>query len=962
MLLEGIPVQKNTGSSLFDAVLLPSLLIAQNKRQETYSLPGTLSDPLSIDISPPAIPDLSVPGTRTGAPLEKQEYLTLRNFPPTALVAEQPGQAPWNIWLLPGGQPALFAELLDTGPVTPGKHQPAAVLVHIRRAGKQQTLVVAPGYKEVEVYLLSLDDFVQDLSLAPGISSPPWLFLLIYMDGDGHWLLRMRTSGGFRELRLEEYQWWQGVVFESWVEAHLLGQLPLFTLGVNRPRRTIPYPYGKPSKTTVIARGKACTGNMNEPCESDGNHSDNASDEENDGEGSGESKQKEGAGNTQDQPKASAGEKTGELATGTTSTAGSTALSSQGAPLPPTSMSTSSSSSRLQENWIKLLQAYFKRGLIARMLRPYYFRSISMKVDEIMKGTQAQATFLLPFSPVDLFSSDTGGVGLLFKPNEVIEKMYKEDAYTDYNGDSLNPRYKNHINLHSFLTKLTEQAWLGTEGCLKGLPRIEFPSSGHIAADGLMTAGRVKPKWFYTREFHNEVFVHFSDARNNLLAIVFVNPYTFLDEKLTISLLEIISRMELHGIDLNTLPVVRYQPGLARLTCLGSAQSTQIVCGSPWLLPLQLPEIGHNLFTTLALQIDAFMVGEPHRVMAPNCLQQFRSICPVSSHYELQNIVEPDYFHDNIQKLCDGLSNEAKPNFLITLNAVAQRQLFEFHGISFNDEESLLLAFAAVILYRSQQQPGLIQDFISLMRNQGVSSQLISIFEQAITNNVTAVGDERHRVLLYQSILFSALGVDQAELLSILPANAENLRKEQWQIRDSIFGPGRQLPALVLNRGHGWPALLKDLQNLCKTQVAERLRERSMPLQCWPYAEIAITIPPDLCVLELVSGQRGAVRLCPLIEHYAWSGCPRFLGTITRKQLTQPVLDVIHAEMGKACIPLLPCPIPLRAWEVAPDPLSGLSPLDNLPGCPPPVCSMPPAESMRLMITFNAGGLQILFR
>ena len=559
------------------------------------------------------------------------------------------------------------------------------------------------------------------------------------------------------------------------------------------------------------------------------------------------------------------------------------------------------------------------------MLQETGDRSISRKVDEMMGGTQAPATFLLPFSPTRLYSC---GTGLLFSPDVMMQRMYKENAYTWIN--DYNPRYKNHANLYSFLTKLSEQAWFDTERGQKGSRLIQHSSSGHIAANGLMTSGKQKEKLLSSPVQHNEVVVQWSVIQNSLLAVV-INLFKPFDQNMASSLIELIRSLSQHGFDLNVIPVIRYRPASAEFTCLGSAHSAQNVACTSWLLPFQIPDICHNFFTTLDLQINRFRSEGHEKFSGSNCLQHFCSAYPASIHYDINNIVTPGYFHDNLQKLCDGLPGEADRSFLIALNVVAQRQLLEFYGVSFSDEESLLLTLAAVILYCSQQKPGLIQEFISLIRSQGVSSLLISFLEQAMTSRVAA-GDHRDRVLLYQSILFNGLGVSQTELPFVLAANAEMLHREQSQTRDCIFNYCVQLPALALKKGHTWPALLKDLQNRYKMLIAQQLRERNIPLQCWPYAEIALVIPTDLCVLELVSDQRAALRLCPLIEYYAQSGCPRFLGTITKELVTQPFLDTLCAEVDKKnSIPSTPvCPIPLRAWEIAPDPLSELSPLENL--------------------------------
>ena len=90
----------------------------------------------------------------------------------------------------------------------------------------------------------------------PDINSYTCYFILIYMSSEGRWIVRMRTPEGFRELSVEEYRWLKSIDFESWVEAHLLGEIPLFTLGVNRPGCIIPCRHGRLSRAPADTYGR----------------------------------------------------------------------------------------------------------------------------------------------------------------------------------------------------------------------------------------------------------------------------------------------------------------------------------------------------------------------------------------------------------------------------------------------------------------------------------------------------------------------------------------------------------------------------------------------------------------------------------------------------------------------------------------------------------------------------------
>ena len=247
-----------------------------------------------------------------------------------------------------------------------------------------------------------------------------------------------------------------------------------------------------------------------------------------------------------------------------------------------------------RKNWEAVLDAYNDRGILVRIFTDRTGVTVENRVEQLISGNPASATFLLAGAAIDLLN-DEPGAGLMFSPNFQMIGMFKKNAYTlnPFNAiarqkgyDNLRSpisktTFKNHLNFYSLVMKTREQALWNDWARTNPLPDVSRPTSGHIDINGDFTNGKMK-QWSNSKEKEwenpvaismNEIVVGWENASDRILGVLVLAPVTFPKIHVVKRIISKLNELQSDHSRFLLLPVVLYECDSCRMTLLGSIES-----------------------------------------------------------------------------------------------------------------------------------------------------------------------------------------------------------------------------------------------------------------------------------------------------------------------------------------------------------------------------------------------------
>ncbi|MGI9276840.1 MAG: hypothetical protein ACR2PT_18590 [Endozoicomonas sp.] len=640
------------------------------------------------------------------------------------------------------------------------------------------------------------------------------------------------------------------------------------------------------------------------------------------------------------------------------------------------------------QNWIKFLNTFISRGAVIKVFTRHH-GTPREKMDKWLAGGVSSASFVILGMNAMLFAapySRASRMALAFSPDVSIVARYKEDIASQtrirvglfesgqYDSFPKNMRhtevestYKCHVCEYSFIYKLREQClrekeflirWRKEGGSLpEGVSEEEFfvrrtLTSGHLKPDGTFLCGKNKAVDSCRCRF-NEVLVNWIPGKKEIQAIVIPDPLKYQQMADVSTLIKALQAAQYTMKEIAAIPVVYFDEGRGGFSYLGSSISAlslarKIENQDQKFLSLKAHTAGrsdsHNPYYDVLEALDP--------KLGDDCQLPFSSIQPLAGLLPetpclFRHLLQSEAYADNIEKLLFGLPKEAKDLYnkqvyRSVLAASVFRQLLEYMGVSFTEEEALMLSYASVVYSYMPTIPWALDTFSKLMTEQGVNPELKLYLEQALLlpiNDAIDVADLPLGVRLYYLILsHSGLHLSrQLPVELVLPylssQQVQTFYQTQAVIQEQIMGLA--IDKILRWKRHFWPLLIQELQDKCREIVASALRSPpySLDIQGWPYAEMSILLPENLSLLEMVMITAYPRVDSPVVEslvrHYVSTGLPLFLGTLRSSQITPRLLERVSAEMQKhpntSLIPLL-FNVKNRSWEQYWFPWDGLEP------------------------------------
>ena len=568
-----------------------------------------------------------------------------------------------------------------------------------------------------------------------------------------------------------------------------------------------------------------------------------------------------------------------------------------------------------------------------------------------------------------LFSPDFIMLGM-FKENaytlDPFNRFFILKGYDNVKLPGSGKTFKNHLNPYSLVMKIREQALFNDWARTSPLSEFSIPklTSGHIDIKGDFICGKMKQwdslkgeKWKNTAPIGlNEIVVNWNNASDGILGVLIPAP-------VTVKKIHIVKRLISKLIELQNdesrfllLPVVLYDSKSCRMTLLGNVESLMQINDKMERRMLHSllvgANLGHDLLDSIHHDWQDFVEENQYlHHLAMRMLQYLGNVCMdtcsqdkifFAKHFEslpagVQSLVKdfnqfrknksnehlicgllnPGLFSDNLQRFIEFIpvldSDFKKINpgkfFTAILLSVACRQLIEDFGVSFSDEETLLLPFA-VVVYMGRNSSDLFQYFKKTMKNSKVSGALLSDMEQAIIDSPdTHIPDRtKERVALYHYILESSIrSSSEVKLPQYFLATNEHKKIADLKLKLSTLmelAPViEKMKTLVLYKGNTWTLMLSELQNLFRIRVANELRKQDSSIQAWPYADLSVSVPSKMSVVDFLFALTDKAGLSPyveaLVEHYQLHGLPRYLGTIRSGYVSDRVTSSIEKELMK---------------------------------------------------------------
>lgn len=630
-----------------------------------------------------------------------------------------------------------------------------------------------------------------------------------------------------------------------------------------------------------------------------------------------------------------------------------------------------------RKQWIKLEQEYQGRGVLVRMLKknPDDRRSVGDKVVEMLGVNVAPGTYLFPGASIKTFSP---GVGLVYKATLPAQGRYKKNARTGYRfrptllqstartskarshdvtfSKTLpysalpisflahplahpnlplqqREKPKKHYNLYSFLLKLQEQTYSYDQG-RAGLECQRF-TSGHLDASGRFTQCKQRLSYNYITDVtgipHNEVLAEWQNPIENLLGIVWVLENGYLTENLGLETIEVLKVFEDNNANPDLIPIILYNPSKPQMSYLGSAATFIAIFQNidhQTYFPFTVPAENHRYLDYLkehGLSYLQSKCNHNHHVH----MQDFPMFSGWNLQFKFCNLLEYESFADNVQRLCDGLAQAGRGIYnhcvLALLNCATQRQLLESRGVCFTDDEAIMLGFASIFTFAlsGTNIPNLLDLFWNSMHDSGapdlMTAELINLMRGQVPEDFESNHDRK--LLLYYFLLSSY----QQDHLFVYPISKDfpcvSLGHHQ-ELRQLLRHLSDELPTLKLCKGHAWPSLLRDLLLRLKFRLAERLEREGLSLQSRPFSAMAIVLPGDMSILEVLQG----AMIPSLVDHYRRTTPPLYTGTLREEEASSAMMHFLYNEKCK--VPTATegsHQICIRPWEAIHDLFSDIS-------------------------------------
>ena len=481
--------------------------------------------------------------------------------------------------------------------------------------------------------------------------------------------------------------------------------------------------------------------------------------------------------------------------------------------------------------------------------------------------------------------------------------------------------HKNHLNQFSFALKMLEQnvrlrmaqtPGSGTTG-----------SSGHIEADGSISAGRDKYMAGTGTLVNNEVIITWDNWQDALLGFVLsISSHYALPQlhSLICGLLDIDKRGQLKN-RLASLPVVFYYPERAMLVFTGTVE-----------------QVLSNQFSA------TWTIG------TPSCgLRLFREQI-------LLSLLKPEAFTINIEYVSGVLNARCEHSgnrFLLQVLRVAcNRQLLEAAGFSFSEEEALLLSYMATLPEHAVITQPEVDQLIQLFESNGGTRSIAQDIAIAMAKlggldvsealkSVDLSGRESRSEVYYYLL--------KTRLSNFIPLS--DVKLENAAFDKALLGAFQKqfmaaidntiFVAIGQNIGHAWPLLLSELRLAIPAAAVKQLRLKGHNVQRWPYAEIMASIPGELNLLDQVEAlilDTSSPLVNWLYHHALQNGLPVYPGTLrsggyvttnTRERLQQelkkrPAADQVNAVQRRYQA------VRSQSWENAEFPVWRYDPLAGM--------------------------------
>lgn len=586
-------------------------------------------------------------------------------------------------------------------------------------------------------------------------------------------------------------------------------------------------------------------------------------------------------------------------------------------------------------NWLRLINTYSSRGVIARVfLRP------ENSVFCMLSGIQSPGTFLFPGANTALFSSDRCRVsGVILSPVTPLAARFKNNAFTkrviggDYNSlKKFNGLdfFKNHANHFSFLLKMFEQYIFFNTCKVSGKPGF-FYSSGHITETGDFKQGKLKYIInSYDQLAHNEVIIQWDDWEKHILGFFITCPSA--TDK-AVDTIRALMDARPHNHLLGLLPVVFYKKHHAGFSFISSAQSFLENPSSTynhWRSDL-LPEIAFrdNLSETGLLNPEGFTFYIDHMARVIRALSFPKEVAAGT------------------------LSIRQGTSLMQVFRVSYNRQLLESVGAAFTEEEALLLAYCATIPEARPETPQSLSDSLDLLARlfliNGASPSVVEGLRLAMTvllNPNVSESDARARgsgtrwgiyLYLLKTRLSGDLSLPYPLINEVNQHQFSQLlitRKRFDQIIDQTI-----LSTRISINYHGWPLLLNEFRAVIPCKVIRQLRNEGYQIQPWPYAEIMASIPGTLNLLDQIEAA-GADGSSPYVtwlhDYFVRVGLPLHPGTLRNGFMTYATVEQLRQQLAKRPseqhINAIQSnyPVQSRNWENACDPVWREDPLTGL--------------------------------
>ncbi len=230
--------QSNAQSTQVYKELIPeSSLLLLGIGAESGMLYGG-SPPMHSRICPPS---LSLPSCQ-GSPGIEQDPITPQLFPPESklvLVSDKPDGMPFRLWADGSSEDtiSLLAEREeDWYQDDIWLQHDGMVLLQVRNAGELLTSLIKATASHIEITGIPASRQPEQPFLKASPEWSSWRFRTVYRNADGELVVRYCLGrSSFYEIPLREEKIQQSLSFIAWVSAHLLDELPRFTLGWNMP-------------------------------------------------------------------------------------------------------------------------------------------------------------------------------------------------------------------------------------------------------------------------------------------------------------------------------------------------------------------------------------------------------------------------------------------------------------------------------------------------------------------------------------------------------------------------------------------------------------------------------------------------------------------------------------------------------------------------------------------------------